>query len=281
MKKAVSLLLLLLLAAALTLSASAEPHAEWDAEAWEDANYSNFVTDGDTFTADYTIDGGIDTAWQKTGAMDANGTIAKDCFVALSWENPVEITSLRVWWRSSTRAEESKDGYVIQTGEGVNRASITWSDVNAVYAYHTDEQESGRYVCDEISFSSPVQTKHLRVLVKRGIDSERGYNPKINEIEVEGTEIIDPNAPEQTPAPASEEPAKTPSPEKTASVTNEPTKAPFVTPDTPTASSVSPAAAEKTEGALSELIPWIVLAMVSTVVLLASVLVLLIGAKKK
>ena len=258
MKKFVSFAFSLTLSLLLAVSVCAEPHAEWDAEAWEDDSYSNFQD----FTAENTVDGGMDTAWQKeAGAMDENGDLEKECFVALSWDDTMELTSVRLWWRSSTRAEASTDGYVIQTGSGINRASLVWSDVSASYAYEVEDEQNGYYVCDAITFASPVNAKHLRILVKRGVDIERGYSPKLNEIEVDA-EMTD--APEDTPAPT-----KTPEPagsgEEKPAVNTLPAPRPVT----------------QTRAFPTELIPWIVVAGVSIAVIVASLIVLLTGREKK
>lgn len=145
-------------------------HAEWDATTWEDGNYDNFFGDEGAFHSDYAVDGGLATAWQKErGAMNADGYFEKECFVALSWDCVMKINSLNIWWRSSSRAEASTDGYVVQIGTGTGR-DVTWSDVKATYRYGADEQDDGYFVCDTVTFTGEVETMHLRILIKRGVD---------------------------------------------------------------------------------------------------------------
>ena len=185
MKRIIPILLALITAVCLcTAQAAALEHAEWDAVASEDGNYRTF----NGASADYVIDGGMETAWQKQAdIMDANGVISKECYVSLTWQTEMQIESVSIWWRTSTRCEASKDGYLLQYGtkEG---ASIKWKDVDAVYNYNSryqsDRGDDRYYSCDTVSFNSPLTTKMIRVLVKKGVDTERGYSPKINEIEV-------------------------------------------------------------------------------------------------
>ncbi len=252
-------------------------HAEWDATAWEDGNYGNFYGDGNGFIAELVMDGGLSTAWQKEqGAMNNEGYFEKECFVALSWEDVMKINSVNIWWRSSSRAEASTDGYTVQIGTGDGQ-NVTWTDIAVRYVYNADDEEDGYYICDTVTFPEGTETKHIRVVIKRGVDyvdKDRMYSPKVCELEVNADMSL--NQPEKT-----EEPV--PSEEPTPSV--EPTEQPAPTPDKPTPSatpapSATPSADTETDKKPSDMLGWYIVIGLSVAVMAASGVILLTGRKK-
>lgn len=159
-------------------------NAAWDARAFEDDNYENYSG----MPADCAIDGWIESAWQKEAEiMDEEGRLDRECFLAFEWDVPMEFETMEIWWRVTTRAEASTNGYVVQTGRA-SGGSVIWEDINVVYGYDSDIMDGGRFVCDTVSFPGGTSAKYLRILVKRGVDYERGYSPKINEVEITAEE---------------------------------------------------------------------------------------------
>lgn len=288
MKRIIALFALLtLLLPATLLSVRGLEHAEWDAHAWEDSNYDNFFGDDGGFIAELVMDGGLSTAWQKErGAMDQNGYFEKECFVALSWDDVMNIHSVDIWWRSSSRAEASPDGYVVQIGTGSGQ-NVTWSDVEANYAYNADQQDDGYFVCDTVTFAGEVETMHLRVLIKRGVDyvdPDRMYSPKVNELEVNADMSL--NQPEETEPPVTsteddtspEPPSPTPETGETTEPTTKPSSQPTTVPS-PTAAASSSDDTASGQG-MSDMLPWYILIGVSAAVVLISGIILFIGRKK-
>ena len=171
-------------------TAFAESNAQRNASAFEDSNYQSY---GNGFSASAAIDGDMTTAWQKTAnIMDEQGYIARECYMGLEWQSAVDIDSVSIWWRSTTRAVASKQGYTVQTGVATG-SGVVWTDADAVYTYNSASRENGAYVCDVVRFNSDTNVKLIRILIKQGSDYTRGYSPKINELTVEATAVTEQN----------------------------------------------------------------------------------------
>ena len=215
----------------------------------------------------------------------------------MEWEDTIVMESMNIWWRSSTRAVASTEGYVVQIGKK-NGNSYTWSNADVTYSYNAKNEQNGRFECDVVTFKKKTELKCFRILIKRGKDVERGYPPKVNEIELTAEikqEPINP-PPVSSESPVSSEPpisseeqvsSESPvlSEEASSAVSNDTSSenvsskeasSSVGTPSQNTSSSEQPSQ----ESGDDSLTPWLILGGVSLLVI-AACAVLLVGNSKK
>ncbi len=249
-------------------------NAAWDARAFEDDNYENYSG----MPADCAIDGWIESAWQKEAEiMDEEGRLDRECFLAFEWDVPMEFETMEIWWRSSTRAEASTNGYVVQTGRA-SGGSVIWEDINVVYSYDSDIMDGGRFVCDTVSFPGGTSAKYLRILVKRGVDYERGYSPKINEVEITAEESEgagDGDEESSETVTGSEVSSESGLGQESGTVSEETSQ--ITVPQMPAGGTAD--SAGQTRGWM-DFIPWITVACISLAVTAASVAVIIVERRK-
>lgn len=266
--------------------------AEWDATLFDDDNYTLFGGEGSIeHSPDVAVDADLESGWQKADAMDEQGNISKEYFIAMEWEDTIVMESMNIWWRSSTRAVASTEGYVVQIGKK-NGNSYTWSNADVTYSYNAKNEQNGRFECDVVTFKKKTELKCFRILIKRGKDVERGYPPKLNEIEltaeIKQEPINPPPVSSESPVISEEQVSSKPpvSSEEASSAVSSDTSSENVsskeasssvgTPSQNTSSSEQPSQ----ENGDDSLTPWLILGGVSLLVI-AACAVLLVGNSKK
>lgn len=298
MKRIISALLVgFLLVVSLSVNAFAY-RAEWDAEIFDDDNYNLFGEEGSVeFAPDAAVDAVLESGWQKQAdVMDAQGYIEREYFIAMEWEDAIVVEAINIWWRSSTRAFASTEGYVVQIGTKSGN-SYRWTDADVTYSYNSKTEENGRFACDKITFKKKTELTCFRILIKRGMDYERGYSPKVNEIELtaeQKQEILPPPVSSESPVSSeppvsSKETVSSEAPESSEEASSDTSSE--VSSEEPEDVSSAPTVNTSSENTSSQvqtggqgesenLTPWLVLSAVSLLVI-AACAVLLIGNSKK
>ena len=159
-----------------------------------------------------------------------------------------------------------------------NIINVIWEDINVVYSYDSDIMDGGRFVCDTVSFPGGTSAKYLRILVKRGVDYERGYSPKINEVEItaedsEGAGDGDEESSETVTG--SEVSSESGLGQESGTVSEETSQ--ITVPQMPAGGTAD--SAGQTRGWM-DFIPWITVACISLAVTAASVAVIIVERRK-